>query len=110
MLALSLSHSLRVSLADQLSFLKTVFDFLTAERTLHTPEAQGFGGHGGGDSGLSSSFISACAMRDQSQLGVTPTDVLNSHLLVFAAEKSRKEGRVIVWDEFEKECRPTMQS
>jgi len=76
-----------------------VFDFLTRVKTIHNPPSDG-GGHGGGDTGLARTFIRAVAENDQSILGVTPEEVLNSHLLVFAAEKARKEGRVIDFGEF----------
>jgi hypothetical protein len=60
------------------------------------------GMHGGGDLGLSRAFIEAVASKDQTRLGVTPDDVLNSHLLVFAAEKARREERVIRFGDFKK--------
>jgi hypothetical protein len=66
---------------------------------LHTPPNEG-GGHGGGDQGLSKAFVEAVASNDQSILGVTPEEILNSHLLVFAAEKARREERVIRFGEF----------
>jgi hypothetical protein len=58
--------------------------------------------HGGGDLGLSRAFIEAVATKDQAKLGVTPDDVLNSHLLVFAAEKARREEKVIRFADFKK--------
>ncbi|ORY34263.1 putative NAD-binding Rossmann fold oxidoreductase [Naematelia encephala] len=81
----------------------TVFDFLTRTKTLHEPPLEG-GGHGGGDSGLSRAFVKAVAGLDQTRLGVTPDDVLNSHLLVFAAEKARREKRVVDFELFKKGC------
>ena len=35
-------------------------------------------------------------------LNVTPQEVLNSHLLVFAGEQARKEKRVVEFGEFKK--------
>lgn len=78
---------------------QTVFDFLTRTRTEHTPPSEG-GGHGGGDLGLSRAFVAAVAEEDQKILAVTPDNILNSHLLVFAAEKARREERTIRFDEF----------
>lgn len=63
-------------------------------------ELPGGGAHGGGDAGLSAAFVAAVASGDQSKLGVTPDDVLNSHLTVFAAEQARREGRVVDFDAF----------
>lgn len=40
------------------------------------------------------------AEGDQSALGTTPDEVLNSHLLVFAAEKARLENQVIDFKQF----------
>jgi len=37
-------------------------------------------------------------------LGVTPEEVLNSHLLVFAAEKARKESMVVDFASFKAEA------
>ncbi len=66
---------------------------------MHNPPNEG-GGHGGGDTGLARAFVRAVAKDDQTVLGVTPEEVLNSHLLVFAGERARKEGKVIDFEEF----------
>ena len=42
----------------------------------------------------------AVAEKDQTVLGVTPEEILNSHLLVFAAEDARKQGRVVDFGQF----------
>ena len=52
-------------------------------------------GHGGGDFGLMKSFISAVANCDPDQNLSGIDETLASHLMVFAAEKSRKSGQVI---------------
>lgn len=62
--------------------------------TVLSPEAEG-GGHGGGDFGLIRAFTEAVRTRNQSKLGIDIDDILRSHLTVFAAETSRREGRVI---------------
>ncbi|THH02424.1 hypothetical protein EW026_g474 [Hermanssonia centrifuga] len=82
----------------------TVTDFRTRETTKHSPKDEG-GGHGGGDLGLIQSFIEAVRTRRQELLGTDVTEVLRSHLTVFAAETSRLEGRVIDCVAFEKEAR-----
>lgn len=63
------------------------------------------GYHGGGDFGLARAFVASAADNDQSHLGVTPQEILDSHLLVFAAETARREGRVVDFGKFEKGCR-----
>jgi hypothetical protein len=79
--------------------LQDVFDFLTRERTHHAPKLEG-GYHGGGDTGLARAFVNSVAAEDQSVMGVTPEQVLDSHLLVFAAETARKENRVVDFADF----------
>lgn len=80
-----------------------MFDFLTRTSTHHAPISEG-GGHGGGDTSLARSFIKAVTDNNQSVLGVTPEDVLNSHLLVFAAEKARQTHSVVDFDGFKGKC------
>ncbi|KAJ3497551.1 hypothetical protein NLG97_g1816 [Lecanicillium saksenae] len=76
-----------------------VFDFLTRTNKHYAPKLDG-GYHGGGDTGLARAFVSAVAHGDQSVLHVTIDDILDSHLLVFAAEKARKENCVVDFDQF----------
>ncbi|KAH8113443.1 NAD-binding protein [Phellopilus nigrolimitatus] len=72
--------------------------------TVHRPARDG-GGHGGGDLGLISAFVRAVRTGRQDVLGTDVDEVLKSHLAVFAAEKSRREGRVIDVADFEKEAK-----
>ncbi len=75
-----------------------IFDFLTQKTTIvdtNATEGSILGGHGGGDGGLMERFVTALATGDASQILSGPDATLESHLMVFAAEKSRKEGRVI---------------
>ena len=75
-----------------------IFDFLTQQtETVDTNASEGsiHGGHVGGDGGLMEHFVTALATDDASQILSGPDATLESHLMVFAAEKSRKEGRVI---------------
>lgn len=80
-----------------------VFDFLTRTKKHYAPVSEG-GYHGGGDTGLSRAFVASVSKENQKLLGVTPEDVLNSHLLVFAAERSRHEGQVVDFAQFKKDC------
>ena len=52
-------------------------------------------GHGGGDFGLMESFISAVADNDFSRNLSGIDETLASHLMVFAAEESRKNNKVV---------------
>ncbi len=56
--------------------------------------------HGGGDYWLMDAFVSAVAQNDPSLILSGPEETLESHMMVFAAEKSRLEKRVICRDEF----------
>ncbi len=51
-------------------------------------------GHGGGDFGIMDSFVRAVAENDPSQIVTGIDETLESHLMVFAAEESRKNGIV----------------
>ncbi|KAH9899731.1 streptomycin biosynthesis protein StrI [Cubamyces lactineus] len=82
----------------------TVTDYRTGKSTQHVPKNEG-GGHGGGDLGLISAFVEAVRTGKQEVLGTDVTEVLRSHLTVFAAEKSRRDGVVVDCVAFEKEAR-----
>jgi predicted dehydrogenase len=73
-------------------------DFLTDQkREIEIPAADAsiLGGHGGGDYGLMSAFITAVSKNDPSSLLSGPDETLESHLMVFAAEQARRENRVV---------------
>ncbi|CAL1701458.1 unnamed protein product [Somion occarium] len=82
----------------------TVTNFRTGQTKKHVPKNEG-GGHGGGDTGLIRTFVEAVRTGRQSVLGTDVSQVLKSHLTVFAAESSRREGKVVDCFEFEKEAR-----
>ena len=63
------------------------------------------GTHGGGDRIIMDSFLDAIAANDPGKV-LTPVGMsLDSHLMVFAAERARLEGRVVDMAEFEAEVR-----
>ncbi|MCY3017626.1 MAG: Gfo/Idh/MocA family oxidoreductase [Planctomycetota bacterium] len=74
------------------------FDFLTDKaetidtRALNADDAYG---HGGGDYRLMQAFTAAIASGDRSKIVSGAQETLESHLMVFAAERSRREGRVV---------------
>ena len=74
-----------------------IFDFLT-EKTeiIDTQAASGeiTGGHGGGDAMIMKHFVGAVAHNDPSRILSGPKETLDSHLMVFAAEKARHADTV----------------
>jgi predicted dehydrogenase len=57
------------------------------------------GGHGGGDQQLIQAFINALRSGNPNYIRTGPEVTLETHLIVFAAEKSRREKRVVNMDE-----------
>jgi predicted dehydrogenase len=74
------------------------FDFLSDKtETIDTrkPIEDGGYGHGGGDLGLMQAFTSAIVSGDSGRILSGAQETLESHLMVFAAERARREGRVV---------------
>lgn len=86
----------------------TVTDFRQNKKTTHRPKDEG-GGHGGGDTGLIRTFVEAVRVGDQKVLGTDVEEVLKSHLTVFAAETSRRDGKVVDCIEFEQKARESVK-
>ena len=82
----------------------TVTDFRQNSSKTHLPSNHG-GGHGGGDMGLIRTFVEAVRTGRQEVLGTDVTGILKSHLTVFAAEHSRREGSVVDCAQFERLAR-----
>jgi predicted dehydrogenase len=73
-----------------------VHDFATRETTRHeVPQEQVTSKHGGGDYGAIDGFVAAVAARDPALVPTAPAETLASHKVVFAAERARREGRVV---------------
>jgi predicted dehydrogenase len=76
----------------------TVDDFRTGERrvvdTAVGADDGAAGGHGGGDGALVTAFTAALRAGDPSLVPTTAEDSLRSHLVVFAAERARRQGTV----------------
>lgn len=78
------------------------YDFLTDEKEIIPTVSEGesvIGGHGGGDLGLMEHFISAVANEDPSLILSGPDESLETHRMVFVAERSRKEHRLVDMNE-----------
>jgi predicted dehydrogenase len=89
------------------STFRTV-NFRTNESKRHYPSVEQGSGHGGGDLGLISAFVEAVKTGRQEVLGTNVEEVMRSHLTVFAAEESRKMGKVVSYEEFERGVREKM--
>lgn len=75
-----------------------VYDFAAREWATHaTPSPDGGtgDGHGGGDGGLLEAWTAAVAASDPSLVGADVDATLAAHLAVFAAEESRRSGRLV---------------
>jgi len=76
----------------------THFDFLT-EKTqdvdTRAADASILGGHGGGDGRLIESFIAALSQKDPGKILSGPQETLETHMMVFAAERARRENKVV---------------
>ncbi|XP_021357388.1 uncharacterized protein LOC110452952 isoform X2 [Mizuhopecten yessoensis] len=74
------------------------FDFLTGQSHEYPAEptrVRGMSGHGGADFHCIHSFISSVANDNKENIMTGPEESLAGHVLVFAAEKARKENRVV---------------
>ncbi|MCK2219520.1 Gfo/Idh/MocA family oxidoreductase [Actinomadura sp. ATCC 31491] len=77
----------------------TVHDFVTGRsetvETRPTGDATARGGHGGGDEALVEAFLTAVATRDRTPVLSSPGESLHSHLIAWAAERSRLTGETV---------------
>jgi predicted dehydrogenase len=71
-----------------------VYDFLSRVATRHEV-GEVTSKHGGGDDGAMADFVAAVAAGDQSLAPTTPAATLESHRIAWAAERARREGRVV---------------
>lgn len=76
-----------------------VHDFLTDRtETIDTHQSSDGSiatGHGGGDDQLMAQFVAAIATGDPGKILSGPEESLETHLMVFAADTARREGRVV---------------
>jgi predicted dehydrogenase len=80
----------------------TVTDFVTGAAAAVDIAGSGgdaAGGHDGGDFGVIGAFVSAVSSGDRSVIRSGPRESLESHLMAFAAEESRRTGHAVpVWE------------
>jgi predicted dehydrogenase len=76
-----------------------VTDFVTGGTTEIDTAAAGdgtaAGGHGGGDEGLVDAFLTAVESGDRTAVLSSPHESLHSHLIAWAAERSRLDGTTV---------------
>ncbi len=75
-----------------------IFDFHRDEHSVidvSASDATILGGHGGGDARLIESFVRAVGERNSDLVLSGPKETLETHMMVFAAEQSRIENRVV---------------
>jgi hypothetical protein len=75
-----------------------IFDFLTDQKRVvdtTASDASILGGHGGGDYGLMDRFVSAVAQDDASFILSGAAESLETHRMVFAAERARRQRQVV---------------
>ncbi|MFI6294033.1 Gfo/Idh/MocA family protein [Nonomuraea sp. NPDC050790] len=79
--------------------LLKVTDFVTGETSVvdssTTGDGTAGGGHGGGDEGLMNAFLNAVETGDRSAVLSSPGESLHSHLIAWAAERSRLDGTTV---------------
>ncbi len=90
------------SMGDMVGDMKelAVTDFRTRKEVKFVPKAQdvdGYknSGHGGGDWLLARDFVQAVAQQNPALLTSTIDDSIESHIMGFMAEESRKRGKVM---------------
>jgi predicted dehydrogenase len=72
-----------------------LYEFWAGNKHSHIEIPEEQGPHGGADASVMKSLMAAVSLADPSSVRTTTTESLRSHSVVFAAEKSRREGRQI---------------
>ncbi|XP_053405261.1 uncharacterized protein LOC123523143 isoform X4 [Mercenaria mercenaria] len=88
-----------VTVNDREHPLIKVFNFLTHRTDSFDPEDEmaprALMGHGGADYQVIKAFVTALHNQDSKVIETGPDDTLASHIVCFAAERARKENRVL---------------
>ena len=72
-----------------------IHDHYSGQKTVIDTHPTGDSGHGGGDSGLMAAFVQALQTGGQTAALTTAHISLESHLMAFAAEDARLDGKVV---------------
>jgi predicted dehydrogenase len=72
-----------------------LYEFWQHNKHSHIKIAEEGGAHGGADASVIKSLIAAIEMEDPASVRTSTAESLRSHSVVFAAERSRKEGRQV---------------
>lgn len=96
----------------------TLTDFRTGKTERQRPSF--LDAHGDGDIGVVRTFVHCVAVRlakdkgeqvdAEDDMGMSVMEVLRSHLAVFCAERARRTGSVVSFEEFERQVRQGMSS
>lgn len=84
------------------SIRTTTYGGLTHDNIISYEKISYLGSHGGGDEFLLENFVKAILNNDESLNYTSARDLLESHLLAFAAEESRISRKVINFKEYKK--------
>lgn len=82
------------------------FDFLSDTRREIATTSGAHLTHGGGDDAIMEAFINAVRHNDSGLVLSGAEESLETHMMVFAAEKSRRENRVVKMEEMESTTKP----
>jgi len=85
---------------DEVNIVLKTFRDRNVTRIAIAPE---IGGHGGGDNRVVYEWLQALRSRDASLILANAQESLRTHTIVFAAEKARREKRVVELAEMAKE-------
>ena len=72
-----------------------MWEFWSGNRHTHVEFPPDKGAHGGGDGRLIQNLIDAIASEDEARVRTGTTESLRTHAIVFAAELSRRSGKVV---------------
>jgi hypothetical protein len=86
-----------VEFTEEKMLIRTFADSAVKEVVFDQEE----GDHGGGDARVMVSFLAAIREKDPSLVLTDVHESLRTHSIVFAAEKSRRQGRMVEMEEME---------
>ena len=82
------------------------YEFWENNKHTHVEVPEVSGHHGGADASVIKSLMKAVSIQNPNAVRTTTAESLRSHAVVFAAERSRREGRQVEISEIMKEWQP----